>query len=72
MKFELVGGSHDGEVIDFTEDRFGHTLQELRLPKKQTTGDVEPCESNAEIELYVKTPVGLMPDGSTKFIFAIK
>lgn len=72
MEFELVGGSYDGVKIDLPVDRFGHTAQELEMPRKQKMSGVKQCEEMIEFEVYVKTPVGLLPDGSTKFIFAIR
>lgn len=72
MEFELVGGSYDGLKIDLPVDRFGHTEQELNLPKREKMSGVKEGLEKVKFEVYVKTPVGLLPDGSTKFIFAIK
>lgn len=72
MEFELVGGSYDGLKIDLPVDRFGHTEQELNLPKREKMSGVKEGAEKVKFEVYVKTPVGLQPDGSTKFIFAIR
>lgn len=75
MEFKLVGGSYDGEVIDLPVDRYGSTDSQLELPRKTTMaqGRVELLAGMSErpvrFELYVKTPHGANPDGSTKFVY---
>lgn len=72
MEFELVGGSYDGQKIDLPVDRFGHTEQEINLPRIEKMRGVKESAEKVKFEVYVKTPIGLLPDGSTKFIFAIR
>lgn len=75
MEFKLVGGSHDGELFDLPVDRFGNTEPQLELPRKKTfeQGRAELLENAPQtperFEVYVKTPHGVNPDGSTKFVY---
>ncbi|WP_288725675.1 hypothetical protein [uncultured Enterobacter sp.] len=79
MEFKLVGGSHDGESIDLPVDRYGNTDPQLSLPRKKTLSQGReklmanmpqtPERLEFEFEVYVKTPHGVNPDGSTKFVY---
>ncbi|EHL5406185.1 hypothetical protein KD288_002408 [Salmonella enterica] len=81
MKFKLVGGSHDGESIDLPTDRYGNTDPQLNLMRKKTLAQGREelranmpnmpnmPETPERFEVYVKTPHGVNPDGSTKFVY---
>lgn len=75
MEFELVGGSYDGESIELHVDRYGNTDSRLSLPRKKTLsqGREELLENKSQtperFEVYVKTPIGVNPDGGVKFIY---
>ncbi|EAB4204765.1 hypothetical protein IRK93_003258 [Salmonella enterica] len=75
MEFKLVGGSYDGELIDLLVDHYGNTESQLLLPRKKTLaqGREELLAATSEMperfEVYVKTPYGANPDGSTKFVY---
>ncbi|WP_276850426.1 hypothetical protein [Enterobacter oligotrophicus] len=75
MKFKLVGGSHDGESIDLPVDRYGNTDPQLNMERKTTLAQGrEELQANMpekpeRFEVYVKTPHGVNPDGSTKFVY---
>ncbi|HCR0320805.1 TPA: hypothetical protein OMS40_001928 [Klebsiella aerogenes] len=75
MEFKLVGGSYDGESIELHVDRYGNTDSQLNLPRKKTLsqGREELLANRPDMperfEVYVKTPHGINPDGSTKFVY---
>ncbi|HBN6007498.1 hypothetical protein ABK735_15170 [Enterobacter kobei] len=75
MEFKLVGGSYDGESIDLPADRFGNTDSQLSLPRRKTLSQgreellANMPQTPEYFEVYVKTPHGVNPDGSTKFVY---
>ncbi|MEG8916438.1 hypothetical protein U4S76_13125 [Klebsiella pneumoniae] len=75
MEFKLMGGSYDGELIDLPVDRYGSTDSQLNLPRKTTVAQgyeelrAGTSERPVRFEVYVKTPHGVNPDGSTKFVY---
>lgn len=75
MEFKLVGGSYDGELIDLPVDRYGNTDSQLNLPRKTTIAQgreellANKPQTPERFEVYVKTPYGVNPDGSTKFVY---
>lgn len=75
MEFKLVGGSYDGELIDLPVELYGSTDSQLNLPRKTTLAQGREelrsgmSERPERFEVYVKTPHGVNPDGSTKFVY---
>lgn len=75
MEFKLVGGSYDGESIELTVDRYGNTDPQLSLPRRKTMSQgreellANMPQTPERFEVYVKTPHGVNPDGSTKFVY---